>query len=171
MKFKHIEHILFLGPFLKIFCDFENGVLTRIYINGFGLSKSEMGKYFIKADNFFIKELEDYFAGRLKKFNQPYKFTVGTEFQKRIWPVLADIKYGEVISYKQLAILTGNIAAVRAAGGALSKNPLPIIVPCHRIIRSDGYIGGFTGGVDIKEKLLRIEGVDISNIKKRYIEK
>jgi len=91
----------------------------------------------------------------------------GTEFQKKVWNELLKIKKGEVITYKELAKRIGSPRAVRAVGSAVGKNKLLVKVPCHRVIRSDGKLGGYSGKGGIKEKLklLKSEGVDISKIK------
>lgn len=102
-------------------------------------------------------ELSEYFAGKRKRFG----FTLdieGTEFQKKVWAALREVPYGEVVTYGELARRAGNPAASRAVGGAMSKNPVPIAVPCHRVIASGRKIGGFTGGLTLKQRLLRLEG-------------
>lgn len=95
----------------------------------------------------FIKELRAYFSGATRAFTQEIKFLTGTDFEKKVWAVLPEIPFGETRSYKWVAAKAGNPAAVRAVGRALSKNPVPIVIPCHRVIESDGSIGGdFSGG-------------------------
>ena len=83
---------------------------------------------------------------------------IGTDFQKRVWKELLIISYGETISYKELARRLGNLKTIRAAARANGANPLPIIIPCHRVIGSDGKLVGYGGGLDVKEKLLQLEG-------------
>ena len=102
------------------------------------------------------KQLSEYFAGTRKRFSLPLHM-VGTEFQQRVWNVIATIPYGTTISYKQEAKLVGNAKAIRAVAQANGANPLPIIIPCHRIIASDGSLGGYSGGIEIKQRLLEIE--------------
>lgn len=109
------------------------------------------------APESFITELRDYFIGATRAFRQEIKFLTGTEFEKKVWAVLSDIPFGETRSYKWVAEKTGNPAAVRAVGRALSKNPVPIVVPCHRVIESDGSIGGYSSGVEVKRRLLEME--------------
>lgn len=104
-----------------------------------------------------VKQLKAYFAGDLKQFDLPLA-PRGTDFQMGVWKALRSIPYGETISYGQLADQIGNPRAVRAVGGANGKNPIAIIVPCHRVIGSDGTLTGFGGGLPIKEALLRLEG-------------
>ncbi len=109
------------------------------------------------APKAFLKELEAYFQGAKDSFNQEVMFLSGTEFEKQVWMALKEIPFGETRSYKWVAEQIGNPAAVRAVGQALSKNPVPIVIPCHRIIESDGSIGGYSCGVNIKVRLLETE--------------
>lgn len=103
-----------------------------------------------------IRQLRAYFAGELREFEIPLLME-GTEFQKRVWKALQTIPYGETISYGQLAKQIGDPKAVRAVGAANGQNPIPIIVPCHRVIGSDGSLTGFGGGLENKKKLLELE--------------
>ncbi|MCE5195109.1 MAG: methylated-DNA--[protein]-cysteine S-methyltransferase [Nitrospiraceae bacterium] len=105
----------------------------------------------------FKKELNDYFAGRIRDFRQSVVFLKGTDFEKQVWNILKKIPYGETRTYKWIAEQIGKPKANRAVGRALGKNPIPIVYPCHRIIESDGSIGGFSSGVDIKRRLLELE--------------
>ena len=102
------------------------------------------------------KQLEEYFDRKRKEFNLPILLR-GTEFQKKVWQGLCTIPYGETRSYKELAELVGNPKAVRAVGGANNKNPIMIIVPCHRVIGADGSLVGFGGGLEVKKYLLELE--------------
>ena len=102
------------------------------------------------------KQLQEYFDGKRKEFNLPILLR-GTEFQKKVWQGLCTIPYGETRSYKELAELVGNPKAVRAVGGANNKNPIMIIVPCHRVIGADGSLVGFGGGLEVKKYLLELE--------------
>lgn len=102
-------------------------------------------------------QLDAYFAGQLKKFTLPLAPS-GTAFQLRVWDILSALPYGETITYGQLAEKVGNPNASRAVGMANGRNPLPIFIPCHRVVGAGGKLTGYTGGLDIKEKLLRIEG-------------
>ncbi len=104
-------------------------------------------------------QLQQYFNGKLKKFNVPLKLT-GTDFQKLSWNTLQKIKYGTTISYSEQAKLAKAPMAIRAIGSANGKNPIPIIVPCHRVVAKSGGIGGYSGGLNIKRQLLEIEKVD-----------
>jgi methylated-DNA-[protein]-cysteine S-methyltransferase len=103
---------------------------------------------------FFKKEVDAYFNGHLNKFKQEIKFITGTDFEQKAWLALREIPYGETRTYKWLAEKVGSPKAARAIGQALKKNPLPIILPCHRVIASDSSLGGFSWGVEIKRWLL-----------------
>lgn len=110
------------------------------------------------------EQLGDYFAARRRAFELPLA-AHGTPFQQSVWAALARIPYGELRSYRDIAQSIGNPAAVRAVGAANGRNPLPIVVPCHRVIGSDGALTGFAGGLAIKSFLLRLEGAlgDLGN--------
>jgi methylated-DNA-[protein]-cysteine S-methyltransferase len=108
-----------------------------------------------------VRQLRAYFDGKLKEFDLPLTLE-GTEFQRRVWTSLLTIPYGETISYAGLAQRIGNTKAVRAVGLANGSNPIPIIIPCHRVIGSDGSLTGFGGGLDTKKQLLALESKQIS---------
>ncbi len=103
------------------------------------------------------KELSEYFRNERQKFSCSTAFLEGTEFEKRVWSALKEVPYGETRSYKWLAERIGGPKAARAVGNALAKNPIPVIFPCHRIIEAKGTLGGYTGGTDVKRRLLEIE--------------
>jgi methylated-DNA-[protein]-cysteine S-methyltransferase len=103
-----------------------------------------------------MRQLKAYFSGELQEFRLPLA-PEGTEFQRKVWSALCDIPYGETISYGDLARRIRNPKAVRAVGTANGANPIPIVIPCHRVIGSDGTLTGYGGGLDIKEKLLGLE--------------
>jgi len=105
-----------------------------------------------------VRQLEAYFSGKRQQFDLPLAL-VGTEFQKRTWAGLLEIPYGQTISYAELARRIGNPKAVRAVGTANGANPISIIIPCHRVIASDGTLGGYGGGLDVKRDLLALEKV------------
>jgi O-6-methylguanine DNA methyltransferase len=102
-------------------------------------------------------QLAAYFAGQRRAFDLTLDLR-GTPFQKRVWEELAKIPYGETRSYQDIAIRVGNAKACRAVGMANHANPLPIIIPCHRVIGKHGSLIGYGGGLDLKSKLLRLEG-------------
>lgn len=103
-------------------------------------------------------QLTEYFAGNRRDFQLDIELH-GTDFQKKVWRVLLDVPFGETLSYTQVAEKAGSPKAQRAAGNAIGKNPLLIVVPCHRIIRSDGGLGGFSAGIENKIILQKIEGI------------
>ncbi len=102
------------------------------------------------------KQLLEYFCGKRKKFYVQMR-QGGTDFQQKVWKALEDIPYGETLSYKDIAIKIGNPKACKAVGMANNKNNLPILVPCHRVIGSNGKLVGYSSGLDIKLKLLELE--------------
>jgi methylated-DNA-[protein]-cysteine S-methyltransferase len=149
-------------------------ILGRIYLvtDDFGLKRVELieekwqefeGRNNLKknADKCYeaLKQVDEYFNSKRKHFDLKLSIE-GTEFRKQVWKALMNIPYGEVISYSQLAEAVGNPKAVRAVGQANRANPLPIIIPCHRVIGKNKSLVGYAGTrVDIKEKLLNLEGL------------
>ncbi len=103
------------------------------------------------------RQLEEYFAGRRRRFELELA-PRGTPFQLRVWSALREIGFGEVVSYRRLAARVGQPNATRAVGRANGANPIPIVIPCHRVVSSDGSLGGYSGGLSIKAGLLSIEG-------------
>ncbi|MBN1481305.1 methylated-DNA--[protein]-cysteine S-methyltransferase [candidate division KSB1 bacterium] len=106
-----------------------------------------------------VEQLDNYFRGQPEAFNIPLDFLAGTTFQKAVWHQVRAIPYGRTKTYGQIANELGQSRAVRAVGVANGANPLPVVVPCHRVIRTNGSLGGYSGGLDIKDALLRLEGV------------
>lgn len=106
-----------------------------------------------------IKHLNAYFSGELKSFDLKLA-PEGTEFQKSVWKALCEIPYGETQSYKDVAISVGKPKACRAVGLANNRNPIAIIIPCHRVIGSNGKLTGYASGLDVKEFLLKLEQCD-----------
>ncbi|MFO7608567.1 MAG: methylated-DNA--[protein]-cysteine S-methyltransferase [Candidatus Krumholzibacteriia bacterium] len=105
-----------------------------------------------------IAQLDEYFAGARTAFDLPLA-PAGTPFQRRVWALLQAIPYGQTITYAELARRAGNPAACRAVGAANGRNPLPVVVPCHRVIGSGGRLTGYAGGLAAKARLLALEGV------------
>lgn len=130
------------------------------FITGLSTDETDVQESFKKVKTEPIKncidELDLYFRGKLKKFTVPIAFK-GTEFQENVWNALLNIPYGETRSYQAIAEAIGSKKAVRAVGGANNKNPLMILVPCHRVIGKDGKLVGFGGGLDLKRELLDLE--------------
>lgn len=106
------------------------------------------------------RQLEEYFAGLRASFSLPLN-PQGTAFQKKVWQQLEAIPYGQTRTYGQIAAAVGQPTASRAVGGANHNNPIASVIPCHRVIGANGKLTGYAGGLDIKEKLLRLEGVEV----------
>ena len=104
-----------------------------------------------------ISQLDEYINGQRQVFDIPLDLSTGTPFQQTVWEALLKIPYGKTISYAQLANHIGQPTACRAVANANGKNPISLIIPCHRVIASDGKLGGYTGGVEIKQTLLDTE--------------
>jgi len=110
-----------------------------------------------EATRKYVRELKEYFAGRRREFDFPLDLR-GTPFQVRCWRALLEIPYGETRTYADIARAVGRPQAFRAVGMANNRNPVAIVVPCHRVIASDGTLCGYGGGLDLKRKLLELEG-------------
>ena len=145
----------------------DNGALCRVF---FGREKALSG--FDVAETLLIKkaavQLEEYFEGKRKSFNLPLALR-GTDFQMAVWEALQTIPAGETRSYKEVAALIGNPKAVRAVGMANNRNPVVIIVPCHRVIGGDGSLTGYGGGLPAKQFLLDLEKRASSSAPSRFI--
>ena len=131
----------------------ENGALTGLYFGRRSLEGEEGLTALLEKAS---RQLEEYFAGKRKQFDLPLSLR-GTEFQRQVWAALRDIPYGETRSYGQIAQAVGRPKAVRAVGMANHRNPISIIVPCHRVVGSDGSLTGYGGGVEAKRFLLALE--------------
>ena len=103
------------------------------------------------------RELDQYFNGKRREFDVAIDLSPLTPFQRKVLAVTARVPYGELITYAKVAHNTGNDKAYRAAAGAIGDNPIPIVVPCHRVVASDGTLGGYAGGLEAKRRLLRLE--------------
>ncbi|MBF0329309.1 MAG: methylated-DNA--[protein]-cysteine S-methyltransferase [Nitrospirae bacterium] len=154
---QNLTTFFYPSPIGDIYCTFAGDFIVDVSIgkNESGNSVSEKPS---KTATLFFKELDAYFNGDLHNFKQRLKFLIGTPFEQKIWLALKTIPYGEFRTYKWIAEQAGSPYAVRAAGQALKKNPLPIVLPCHRIVASGGGLGGFSCGVEKKIWLLRHEG-------------
>ena len=117
--------------------------------------KSDYGKK-TEFTDLVYKEVMEYLDGKRKTFDIKYEIN-GTEFQKKVWKELTKIPYGETRTYKEIAVAVGNPKASRAVGMANNKNPISIVVPCHRVIGSNGKLVGYAGGLDMKKALLDLE--------------
>ena len=133
------------------------------FISQKSLSKSEPTEaLLIEA----LEQLTAYFKGERQAFDLPLDISLGTNFQQRVWQELQKIPHGETISYATLAQRVGNPKGYRAVANANGRNPFSIIIPCHRVIASDGKLGGYTGGLDKKEYLLALEGIKGVEVKR-----
>ena len=132
----------------------ERGEITDIRFSG------EAEDDWERDDTAFVdvaRQLGEYFAGKRNTFFLPLA-PRGTPFQQSVWNVLRKIPYGKTLSYLDVALAIGKPSAVRAVGAANGANPLPIVVPCHRVIGANGSLTGFGGGIDVKRRLLMLEG-------------
>jgi methylated-DNA-[protein]-cysteine S-methyltransferase len=133
-------------------------IFSSSYLVGISFERPD-GIPLRKSDHVSIakRELSEYFEKGRKEFACKTFFTEGTAFEKEVWLALKEVPSGETRTYKWLADRIGKPRAFRAVGNALGKNPIPIIFPCHRIIESDGSLGGYSSGTEIKRRLLKIE--------------
>lgn len=133
----------------------NNGFISNVYFGKENISKDINVK-----ETDILKEassqLNKYINGEIKEFNLPLS-PKGTEFMNEVWASLCKVPYGEVLTYKEMGEMIGRPKAARAVGLACNRNPIPIFIPCHRIVGSNGKLTGYLGGIDIKEKLLNIE--------------
>lgn len=149
-----MEKVFFYDtPVGKLCIGEENDSITRV-------TWSKVPEEYIQEETELILnckiQLEEYFAGKRKNFDLPLA-PKGTDFQKRVWKALTDIPYGETRTYGEIAAAVGNPKAARAVGMANNKNPIGIIVPCHRVVGADGKLVGYAGGMEKKEWLLNLE--------------
>jgi methylated-DNA-[protein]-cysteine S-methyltransferase len=149
--------VIFKSPVGNLLISGNGSAITRIsFTNKKVVSIGTKNSELERAE----KQLNEYFSGKRKSFDLSLSLD-GTEFQKKVWNALMQIPYGETRSYKEVAEMIGSPKAHRAVGAAVKNNPIPIIIPCHRVIRSNGDIGEYSGGFDIKRKLLQLEGFEI----------
>ncbi len=142
------------SPFGRLLLASDGAALTGLY-----LSDRRPDPDWVKDAGPFARvraELADYFAGRLTQFTVPVN-PAGTPFQKRAWEALKTIPYGATVSYAEQARRLGQPTASRAVGSANGKNPVSIVIPCHRVIASGGGLGGYGGGLPMKQRLLELE--------------
>lgn len=152
-------------PDRNVFYDFVESPVGTIYLTFCGRMMTGVsfarpkGVPFRKTPGSALakKELTEYFEEGRRNFTCKTEFTEGTDFEKTVWNALKAVPYGETRTYKWMAEQIGKPHAFRAVGQALGKNPLAIVFPCHRIIESDGTLGGYSSGADIKRRLLEIE--------------
>jgi methylated-DNA-[protein]-cysteine S-methyltransferase len=143
--------------FIKITEQNNNIVEIKLSLKPFKNVKKNNSPLLKKA----VRQISEYLSGRLTTFNLPLTLT-GTQFQKTVWEETYNIPFGKTLTYKELAIKSGCPNGARAVGNALGKNPVPIVIPCHRILAANNKIGGFTGGTEIKKLLLQIENINFN---------
>ena len=149
-----MDFCLFDTPVGQMALAGEGDAISRLYLPGLPLPRLASRETPLLARG--REELLEYLAGARRDFDLPLA-PQGTPFQQRVWAALREIPYGQTRSYAQLAALAGHGGACRAAGTANGKNPLPILIPCHRVIRADGAPGGYAPGPEIKKFLLNLE--------------
>ena len=143
----------YLSPVGWLEIESDNGKITKlIFCKTPGIIKKPESSALLQC----CSELDEYFAGKRETFDVKIAFT-GTSFQNTVWHELLKIPYGKTVSYADLAKAAGNPKACRAAGSANGKNPIAIIIPCHRVIASNGGMGGYAYGLEAKKQLLDLE--------------
>jgi methylated-DNA-[protein]-cysteine S-methyltransferase len=154
-----------IGPLVLVtsskgLCSIEFGTFARNQEKLKTWANRWFGPYRLQEDvqrlQPFAEQLEQYFNKERSSFEGPFDLH-GTEFQKRVWHALLTVPYGKTASYKDVAEAIGSPKAVRAVGGANNRNPIPVIIPCHRVIGASGELVGYGGGLDIKVILLELE--------------
>lgn len=134
----------------------EDNCLIALDLNPTDNLKSEKSEF----NDFVMIQLNEYFKGQRQNFEIPLKLHSKSKFKESVWAELTKIPFGQTVSYKDIAMKINNPKAYRAVGNAVGNNPIPIIVPCHRVLASRGKLGGFSLGIDVKKKLLKIEQKD-----------
>jgi len=148
-------HSLMESPVGELLLTAEGGVLTGVWFAGSHEATGPRDDLALQAAR---GQLEAYFAGNLRVFDLPLALA-GTSFQQRVWQEIGRLAYGTTVSYGELARRLGTPRSVRAVAGATGRNPLAIVIPCHRVIGADGSLTGYGGGLERKRWLLRLEGV------------
>ena len=138
--------------------------ITNLYFESENISRDDVIIEESDLTKLAYTQIREYLDGQRKVFDLPLHPN-GTEFQIKVWKALTEIPYGETRSYKDIAISIGNEKACRAVGMANNKNPIPIIIPCHRVIGANKKLVGYAGGLDLKERLLDLEGISVQKNK------
>ncbi len=150
-----MDLILFETPYGLMGLAEENQAITALFLPGQGVPRIMTNETPLLAEG--KRQLLEYFAGERREFDLPLS-PRGTPFREGVWKALLDIPYGKTGTYRELAAAIGNPKAVRAVGQANHFNPIPIIIPCHRVIGADGSLTGYGGGTELKRQLLELEG-------------
>lgn len=161
MKFDHpLQYLVMDSPLGSITVASNGTQIQGIWFNG-QTHFPDMQGWMPAERNSLLKiaktQLTDYFKGKRHQFDLPVDFSAGTAFQQSVWKALLKIPYGKTVSYGWISQKIGKPAAVRAAGAAIGRNPLCILVPCHRVLGSKGELTGYAGGLDRKTGLLQLE--------------
>jgi len=141
------------SPLGNILINTQEEMISELRFTEESVSTEVLEAVVLKAQ----EQLEEYFSGKRKVFSLPLAMS-GTAFQQRVWSAVNTIPFGQTTSYLKLSQTLGNPAAIRAVGAAIGANPVLVIIPCHRIIGTNGQLTGYAGGLDRKEKLLELEG-------------
>ena len=141
------------SPFGNILLESREGCLSRLQFTEEQTDGNILDQVLLSAK----EQLEEYFAGKRKNFDMPIGLG-GTDFQRKVWMEVAKIPFGQTTTYMKLSQKLGNPAAIRAVGAAIGANPILVILPCHRILGSDGSLTGYAGGLERKKALLELEG-------------
>jgi methylated-DNA-[protein]-cysteine S-methyltransferase len=144
------------SPLGNILIAEENNCVTEVSFTEQAPTPTSENKVLVQAKN----QLDEYFSGSLTNFDLPLK-PIGTEFQQKVWQELLQIPHGTTISYQEVANRLGDPKCIRAAATANGKNPIAIIIPCHRVIGSNGEMTGYASGIQKKKDLLTLEGADV----------
>ena len=151
-----MDFCLFDTPVGQMALAGEGDAISRLYLPGLPLPRLASRETPLLARG--REELLEYLAGARRDFDLPLA-PQGTPFQQRVWAALREIPYGQTRSYRELALAAGSPWGYRAVGMANHRNPIPILIPCHRVVGADGSLTGYAGGLELKRKLLELEGV------------
>ena len=150
-----MDFCLFDTPVGQMALAGEGDSISRLYLPGLPLPRLASRETPLLARG--REELLEYLAGARRDFDLPLA-PQGTPFQQRVWAALREIPYGQTRSYRELALAAGSPRGYRAVGMANHRNPIPILIPCHRVVGADGSLTGYAGGLELKRKLLELEG-------------
>ncbi len=135
----------------------QDGAITRLWLPGTPMPSPTSGSPLLDRAQ---TELLEYLAGERREFDLPLA-PQGTSFQRRVWGVLETIPWGQTRSYREIASAVGSPKGFRAVGMANHRNPIPIFIPCHRVVGTDGSLTGYAGGLELKRRLLSLEGISL----------
>jgi len=161
---KKNPEVAYLGTASKSFYDYIKKINTKDS-RPINKAETETGYSIILTDKKSLlieKKIKDYLKGKIGNIELKTLFIFGTEFEKKVWRAAAKVPFGKTSSYGKIAEICGRSRAYRAVGNIMGKNPVLLLVPCHRIIKSDGSCCGFSAGPDLKKKLLELEGIHIN---------